>query len=331
MIKKDKALALISGGLDSIIAARLILEQGIDCTGVYFSSPLWSNPEKENNFIKKVSEENNLKIIIKNVGEDYIEMIKTPKHGHGKNINPCLDCKIYMLKKAKEIMEEINADFIVTGEVLGQRPMSQHRAAFNLIEKETGLQGKILRPLSAKILPDTSIDNLIDKDKLADIHGRSRKAQYKLADELKLKNFGSPAGGCLLTEKKYAKKLSDLFKHKEKVTIEDLKLLNIGRHFRFNNIKIVVGRNKEENEKIITFKTTNDYIIDTPNYGSPVTLLQSCNDPEIITFACQVTAFYSDCKLDEVIVKYQKDEKEEFLKVKQLPKDFIDKFNITLN
>ncbi len=333
MIKKTMAVALLSGGLDSIIAARLIMEQGIECIGVYFSSPLWSNEKKEKNFIRKVSEENNFEIKIVPVGEDYIGIIKNPRHGHGKNINPCLDCKIYMLTKAKSIMESLSADFIVTGEVLGQRPMSQHRNAFNLIEKYAGLSGKIIRPLSARILPPTIAvqDELIDNEKMADIQGRSRHNQYALAEKFGIKTYGSPAGGCLLTEVTYAKKLRDLFLHNEKITIEDLKLLKIGRHFRYKNVKIITGRNEAENGELMNIKTDDDWVIEVPNYGSPCTIVQSSDDVEVLHFACQVTAYSSDCKLENVLVKCAKNDREEFINVNRLDKAKIDKYNISLN
>jgi tRNA U34 2-thiouridine synthase MnmA/TrmU len=334
MIKKTKAIALLSGGLDSIIAAKLIINQGIECIGVFFSTPLWSNYEKEKTFFKQIMEENNFEIKIIHAEDDYIDIIKNPKYGWGKNINPCIDCKIYMMKKAKKLMEELNADFIVTGEVLGQRPMSQHIRAFNLIEKEAGLAGKIVRPLSAKILPLTEAENefLIEKNKLEDIQGRSRKIQYELAQKFNIKTHGSPAGGCLLTEEKYAKKLKDLFTYDEKPNMNDLSLLKYGRHFRYKGIKIVVGRNSSENEEIIKFNKSDWYLIDVPNYGSPVTLLQATDDPEILNFACQLTVYYSDCKLDEALVKYTKNNNEKFINiVGRLSKETVNKYNIALN
>ena len=251
-MNKKKAVALLSGGLDSILAIRIIMEQGIECIGIYFSSPFWSDLKKEENLIKKISKENNFKLLIVPVEDDYIEMIKKPKYGWGKGLNPCIDCKIYMLKKAKNIMEELDASFIITGEVLGQRPMSQHRNALNSIEKQSELKGKILRPLSAKNLEPTDVekDGTVDRAKLFDITGRTRKKQLELIKIFKINEYSSPAGGCLLTDKIFSKKLQDLFDNDKNIKMNDIILLKYGRHFRYNGNKIIVGRNQEENGSV---------------------------------------------------------------------------------
>ncbi len=333
MKKKHKALALFSGGLDSILAIRVIMDQGIECIGIYFSSPFWSDKEKEENFIKKISIENKFKILIIPVEEDYIEMVKNPKHGWGKALNPCIDCKIYMLKKAKEYMKQVNADFIITGEVLGQRPMSQHRTALNLIEKQASLVGKILRPLSAKHLDITELEEkgIVDREKLLDITGRTRKIQLELVKKYGIVEFSSPAGGCLLTDKLFSIKLKDLLKYNKKTSINEIKLLKYGRHFRYKENKIIVGRNEKENQMLIKMKNNDDYIFEVPDCGSPDTILQGKKDQDSIKFASKVTALYSDCKEKKVCVKYgEKEELENFIIINQIDKSESDKYNIVI-
>jgi len=331
MKNKIKAIALLSGGLDSILAARIIADQGIEVTGIYFSSPFWSNEEKEKIFIKEVEEQNNFKIIIKQVGDEYLEIVKNPLHGWGKNINPCIDCKIFMLKKAKEMMESSGANFIVTGEVIGQRPMSQHKGALNLILKETGLDGLLVRPLCAKNLPATIPEDKgwIERVKLYDAAGRSRKVQFMLAKKFKIDKFTSPAGGCLLTEKKFAPKLMDLFKHNENPTMHDVELLKYGRHFRYKNNKIIVGRNKIENNILQIKKNNNDYEFEVPDCGSPVTILQGDKNNDSIILSAQLTALYSDNNENKVQVKY-KDEKNiiNYINIDQINKEDVLKYNL---
>ncbi len=177
-------------------------------------------------------------------------MLRNPKHGYGKNLNPCVDCKIFILKQAKKYAKEIGADFLFTGEVLGERPMSQHGPALKTIAEEAGLKGKLLRPLSAKLMAETVAEKkgLIDRNKLLSIQGRSRKPQIELAKEYGITMYPSPAGGCLLTCEEYAKKLRDLFEHKKRVTMADVALLRVGRHFRVGKNKFIVGRNQAENK-----------------------------------------------------------------------------------
>lgn len=235
-----------------------------------------------------------------------MKMIREPEHGYGKNMNPCIDCRIFILKKAKKIAEEIAADFIFTGEVLDERPMSQHFNALKLVEEESGLKGKILRPLSAKLLPETVIEKkgLVDRKKLLGIRGRSRKPQLKLADEFNIKFFPSPAGGCLLTCKEYADKLRDLFKHKKRCSMADAALLSVGRHFRLGKNKIIVGRNEAENNVLKVKKARNDYYFEVPDTGSPITILQGVKTKKAVRTAAALTAFYSDAKSAEVTVNF---------------------------
>jgi tRNA U34 2-thiouridine synthase MnmA/TrmU len=227
-------------------------------------------------------------------------------------MNPCIDCRIFMLKKSKAYMEESGAAFIVTGEVLGQRPMSQRRDAMRLIEKEAGLEGLILRPLSAQFLPITlpEREGWIDRDKLLNIQGRSRKPQIKLAEQFNIHDYPCPAGGCLLTDPGFGRRMKDLMDHDLDFSLNDVHLLKIGRHFRLSpKVKLVVGRNEEENQKIETFSREGDIVLKTAHYPGPVSLLRGdIHGTEIEREkAASITARYSKAKgMDQVEVTYRK-------------------------
>ena len=302
---KVKALALFSGGLDSILAVKLMLSQGVDVVAVNFVSA-FSSCAKDDRGAAEAAKQLGVPLKVVELGDDYLKMIREPKHGYGKNMNPCVDCRIFILKKAKKVAEEIGADFIFTGEVLDERPMSQHRGALKLVEEESGLKSKILRPLSAKLLPETVIEKkgLVDREKLLGIRGRSRKPQLKLAEEFNIKSYPSPAGGCLLTCREYADKLRDLFKHKKRCSMADAALLSVGRHFRLGRNKIIVGRNEAENNVLKAKKSRNDYYFEVPDIGSPITVLQGAKTKKAVRTAAALTAFYSDAKSAEVTVNF---------------------------
>ena len=306
---KIKALALLSGGLDSTLAAKLILEQGIDVVALNFASPFCSCAKDERG-VAEAAKQLGVPLKVVNVGDEYLKMVRKPKHGYGKNINPCIDCRIFILKEAKKYAKEIGADFIFTGEVLGERPMSQHFSALQLVEEESGLKGEILRPLSARLLPETVIEKkgLVDRAKLLGIRGRSRKPQIKLAEEFNIKDYPSPAGGCLLTCREYADKLRDLFKHNKRCAMADAFLLRVGRHFRLGKNKIIVGTNEAENKLLIANRGRNDYYFEVPDIGSPITVLQGVKTKKAISTAAALTAFYSDAKGDEVKVDFGREE-----------------------
>ncbi len=306
-MKKIKALALLSGGLDSVLAIKLIVSQGVEVEAVNFTSP-FCLCGKGGCGVYKTAEKLSIPLKTIRVGNNYLKIIRNPKYGYGKNLNPCLDCRIFMFKQAKKYAKKIGACFIFTGEVLRQRPMSQHKNAMFLIEQESGLKNKVLRPLSAKLLPETPMekDGLVDRSKLLAISGRSRKPQIKLAKDLKLIDYPCPSGGCLLTYREFAHKVSDLFAHKKKVTESDIALLKIGRHFRFGSNKIIVGKNQQENQRLLNSKKTFDYYFEVPNCGSPITLLQGRKTNKSIATAAGLTAFYSDNSNDKVLVNYGK-------------------------
>ena len=304
-MKKVKALALLSGGLDSTLAAKLILKQGIDVAAINFVSP-FCLCKKGGCGATEAAKQLGVPLKVVNVGDEYLKMVRKPKHGYGRNMNPCIDCRIFIVKKAKKYAKEIGASFIFTGEVLDERPMSQHFKAMKIIEEETGLKGKILRPLSAKLLPETVSEKkgLVNREKLLGIRGRSRKPQIKLAEEFNIKDYPCPAGGCLLTYKEYANKLRDLFKHKKRCSMADVSLLKVGRHFRFGENKIIVGRNEAENKILTAERARNDYYFEVPDIGSPITILQGAKTKNAIRAAAALTAFYSDTKSDKVTVNF---------------------------
>ncbi len=293
--KKIKALILFSGGLDSMLSAEILKRQKIYCEGLFFDSPFW-NLDLPKAMAKNIS----LKLNIIKLGDDYLKIVKKPKFGRGKHINPCLDCRIFMLKSAKNFMEFKKFDIMATGEVLGQRPMTQNKKSFNFIEKNSGLSKKILRPLSAKILPETIYENrgLVNREKLFDFQGRSRKPQMALAKKWKIKNYLTPSGGCLLAEEKFSNRLKELFKKYPRCQIEDTELLKIGRHFWEGKTKIVVGRNDEENKKLKKLARENDILLELKKIPGPITLIRGKANKQILEKAKNLTIRYAN-KADE--------------------------------
>ena len=265
MVKKIKALGMLSGGLDSTLAAKILVDMGIEVEGVNFSTGFCVTEHTRNfkseeekkplrpNEALRLAGELKFKLHIIDVSKDYLPVVIAPKYGYGANLNPCIDCRIFMFRRMRKLMDEFEADFMFTGEVLGQRPMSQHREALKTIETDSGLSGLVLRPLSAALLEPTipEIKGWVDRSKLLALSGRSRKPQMALAKDLKMEDYPQPAGGCCyLTDPQYAAKLQDVFDHegKENLTHEHVLMLKVGRHFRISDkIKIIVGRNEKEN------------------------------------------------------------------------------------
>jgi hypothetical protein len=264
------------------------------------------------------------------VDKKYLRMLRNPKHGYGRNMNPCVDCKIFMLKEAKKYAREIEASFVFTGEVLDERPMSQHYPQLKTIEEESGLHGRLLRPLSAKLLPETIVEKkgLVDRARLLAIRGRSRKPQIALARELGVTSFPSPAGGCLLTEADFANRLRDLLQHRKHCTVADVALLRLGRHFRFGENKIIVGRNEKENKALVAGKARNDYVFELPDIAGPITLLQGRKINKAIAVAAGLTAFYSDAKTDTVTVFYGGGKKGKKIIVKRPSRQEVEKLRL---
>lgn len=294
-----KAIGLLSGGLDSTLAVKLILNQGIEVTALNFITPFCTCTSKGcKHEASRIAEKFDIPIKVVAAGGEYIKMVRNPKYGYGKNVNPCIDCRIFMLKKAKEYMEEMGASFLFTGEVLGQRPMSQRREAMAIIEKEAGLEGLILRPLSAQFFEPTipEKEGLIDREKLFRISGRCRKPQMELAEEFGIEDYLCPAGGCRLTDIQFAKRVKEAFEHNED-GIKDMNLLKYGRHFRLpSGVKVIVGRNEEENSIISRFAEEKDLLMEVVGFGSPITLLKGSRNEEDVKMAASVCVRYSNYK-----------------------------------
>lgn len=302
--EKKKVVALLSGGLDSQLAVRMMQEQGFDVSAVAIKTPFCDFDCGRGCGFEIRERADDLDVNLKTVylGDEYIEMLKNPKHGIGAGFNPCVDCRTMMFNAAKKHMEEIGAEFIISGEVLGQRPMSQHAPSLQLIEKDSGLQGKILRPLSGALLPETDAEKegLIKRENLGMIKGRTRRKQLEMAKTYGIENPPNAGGGCLLTEPAFGIKAKDLFDHIETPTINDIDLLKIGRHFRLDEkTKLVVGRNKEENEMIKAIALANDILFEARDHMGPVSILRGESAKDHIGFASSVTLRYSDAPKDK--------------------------------
>jgi tRNA U34 2-thiouridine synthase MnmA/TrmU len=296
-----KAIALLSGGLDSTLAARVMMEQGVELEALNFMTVFCTCTNRGATCLasQKAVETLGIPLKVFNVSEEYLRVVKHPKHGYGSNMNPCIDCRIFMLKKAKAYMEESGATFIVTGEVLGQRPMSQRRDAMRLIEKEAGLEGFILRPLSAKFLPATipEKEGWVEREKLLTLQGRSRKPQIELAGHYGIYDYPCPAGGCLLTDPGFARRMKDLMVHNPDFSLNDVHLLKMGRHFRLSHgVKLVVGRNEEENQKIQTFAQGEDILLKVSSFPGPLSLLRGKSNEGAVEKAAAITTHYSKAK-----------------------------------
>lgn len=246
-----KAVVLLSGGLDSSLALKMIVDQGIEVLALYFTSLFDSgkaNKLVRGSYAHKVADSLGIALKTIRMGQDYLDMIKNPPHSYGSNLNPCIDCRIMQFVCAKKIMTEIGASFIVTGEVVGQRPMSQKKGTIAFIEKESGLTDLIVRPLSAVILSPSlpEREGWVDREKFLKIHGRGRTQQIKLAADLGIDKYSCPAGGCLLTDSNFCRRVKDLIKFGE-FDLFNAELLNVGRHFRLSpDFKLVVARNETE-------------------------------------------------------------------------------------
>ncbi len=277
MKKKTKAVALVSGGLDSLLAAKAVRGQGINVLGLVFIMQFASRDiARFKAHVKEAAAEADIPVRFVDISGEFLEVLRSPKHGYGAHMNPCIDCKILMLKKAKEIMQKERAAFVVTGEVLGERPMSQRKAALDMIEKNSSLTGYLLRPLSAKLLKETvpEKEGIVDRTRLFDIEGRSREPQLKLARKYGITKFFAPAGGCLLTDPVFAGKLKDLIAA-DRFTLDEINLLKHGRHFRLDSAtKAVVGRDEKENGRLQELKGKRDVLLRLKDKAGPYAIIR---------------------------------------------------------
>ena len=326
-ILKVKGIGLFSGGLDSILAAKIIMAQGVEVTGVTCATPFFS-PEKA----KAAAEKIGLYLIEVDITKEHLDMLKSPRYGYGKNMNPCIDCHTLMLKIAGSIMEDRKADFIFTGEVLGQRPMSQTRQSLYVVAKNSGYQEYILRPLSALLLPETrpEIEGKVDRQRLLAIKGKGRKDQIAMARHYGIDRYPAPAGGCLLTDPIFSKRLRDLFRHSMDFDIRDIELLKYGRHFRINeSSKAIVGRNSLENEALQRLSGEGDIVIHIAQFPGPTTMVPHGGDDITIHSAASLCALYSDApKNEEVTASCRRGNSVSHLRVKAALRDDIERWSI---
>lgn len=310
---KLKAVGLLSGGLDSTLASQLILEQGIEVYAINFTSPFCTCTPKKAGCAAVITAVRGLGgVKLKQVAlrDEYLDMVRNPRHGYGSEMNPCIDCRIMKIQKAGKYMRIIGAAFLFTGEVLGQRPMSQRKSALELIDQESGYPGYILRPLSARHFKPTvpEINGWVDRSRLLAISGRSRKIQISLAAEKGISDYPCPAGGCLLTDKNFARKLKDYFDHTNKPRIKDISLLRIGRHFRLaNGDKIIIARDQQECRKLKGLSSHDKHFLIPINFKGPSALLQGDALDEAIT---KILDYTNRTVPDSVKIKLQHKGKE---------------------
>jgi tRNA-specific 2-thiouridylase len=300
-MSKGRAFSLLSGGLDSLLATRLIMDQGIEVIGLHFITPFFGYSKKgqESSFTEGWRRLYGIRAQIIDVSEEYFEVVRHPHYGYGKNFNPCIDCKIFLFSKAKALMEEEKADFLVTGEVLGQRPMSQRKDTLRIVERDSGTEGILLRPLCAKNLKPTHPEQtgMVDREKLLGFSGRNRKPQMKLAEEMGLRHYPAPAGGCLLTDPVLAKRIRKYFSEGPNITVNEILLLQVGRHFQFPaGQHLVVGRRDEENQKLMELRQDGDVFLRVQGIPGPLGLIRGKAEERELSLAASIVARYSKAK-----------------------------------
>jgi tRNA U34 2-thiouridine synthase MnmA/TrmU len=327
-MRQIKAVSLISGGLDSMLATKVVMDQGVHVEGINFFTGFCveghthairkrhADKPKRNNALW-VAEQLGIKLHIVDIVDEYKDVLLNPKHGYGANMNPCLDCKIFMVHKAKEWIEKNGFDFIITGEVVGQRPMSQRKDTMPVVARESGADDRLLRPLCAKNLPATLAERegWIKREEMYDFSGRNRKPQIALAAQYGFEDYASPAGGCcFLTDENYSKKLVDLWQSRGKrdYEMDDIMLLKVGRHIRPRpHFKLIVGREEGENNFLQGYAKVFTSLKTTSHPG-PLVLLDGVANDEDLLLAARITARFSQGKnSDHVIVETRRDNGEE--------------------
>jgi tRNA-specific 2-thiouridylase len=321
----SKALGLLSGGLDSSLAALALKRQGVEVTCVSFVTPFFGSAKAE-----KAARGMEIPLIVRPIGEIHLAMVKNPRYGYGKNLNPCIDCHAMMFRLAGQIMEEKGFDFLFSGEVLGQRPMSQNLTALKTVAKHSGFPDRILRPLSARLLPPTPMEEggLVDREALLDIQGRSRRRQEILAAEWGLADYPSSGGGCLLTEKSFTGRLQDLFAHQPDCGVVDVELLKTGRQFRLSpRAKLVVGRNQADNEAIKSLARPTDILLRAANFTGPLGLVSGHPESEEVARAAAIVASYGKGQEEpRVEILARRDDSQWALTVAPMKRPDLDEF-----
>lgn len=328
--KKVQALGLCSGGLDSILAALVLRDQGIHVEWINFETPFFSSEKAT-----RAARQTGVPLTVMDITAEHLKMLKDPNCGYGKQMNPCLDCHALMYRIAGQVMEDRGFDFLFSGEVLGQRPMSQTKSSLRYVEKNSGREGYILRPLSAGNLPETipEKEGLVDRARLLDLSGRSRKPQMELAKRFQLSEYPAPAGGCLLTDKHFSIRLRDLFEHQDEYAENELHLLKYGRHFRLTaSVKLVVGRAQSENDQILQlYDPSAHQLIKVRKYAGPISLLlgDTAGHEDICMLAASIAAGYSKAPaLTPVEVDLKRFGERRTVRVLAMPPSDVKKFLI---
>jgi len=301
-----RALALVSGGLDSSLALKMVHDQGIEVIGLNFTSPfcLCTGVKGCGETLAELRETLGVRILFRPTRDDYYRMLEKPKFGYGRNVNPCVDCRIFRLREAREVMEEVGASFIVTGEVVGQRPKSQRLPTLSVIDREADLEGLVLRPLTALHLPPTipEKEGWVDRKRLLDIRGRSRSRQIALAREWGITSYAQPAGGCLLTEDGFARRVRDLWSHGEHLSNKAVNLLRVGRHFRLSpTAKGIVGRNERENMFLKSLAEEADLLLEAEGVMGPTALFRGQPAEEDLVLLSRLVVRYADAPRDKSV------------------------------
>jgi tRNA-specific 2-thiouridylase len=302
--RRVRALGLLSGGLDSALAAALLLEQGLEVVGLHLESPTSCRSDA-----RDVARDLGIPLEIRDKGDEYLRLLREPRWGYGRNMNPCVDCRVFMFRRARACFEELGVDFLFTGEVLGQRPMSQLREKIRLIDRQSGLEGLVLRPLSACLLPESKPERRgwVDRSRLLAISGRSRHVQLAEAARLGLKRYQSPGGGCRLTDAAFSRKLRDLFAHSRAADVEtaDVALLAIGRHFRLGPaLKIVLGRNATENARLAALQGERRWLVEPEGFVGPSALVCGLRDEASLEQATELIARYAHSPAPEHLIRW---------------------------
>ncbi|MFH1244955.1 MAG: hypothetical protein V1662_00530 [Candidatus Omnitrophota bacterium] len=307
-----KALALFSGGLDSVLAAKVVSEQGVAVEAVHYLNAFlpgyYTNSGQVCPEPGKAAAGLGIKLHILDIADAHLQLVRSPRYGYGANINPCIDCRILMLREAKAFMQDQGFSFLISGEVLGQRPMSQRKASLCVIDRDARVAGLVLRPLSAKLMPATIAEQKgwVDREKLFAFSGRSRKPQLALAEQLDIHEYAAPAGGCLLTQREFFRKFQDVAGW-DNVNLNDVELTRTGRHFHYQNrFRLVVGRNEDENKILLRLAGAGDILVRVREWSGPITVIRGSRAPgmagaegerqEAVKLAAALTLYYSKGK-----------------------------------
>ncbi len=318
------ALGLLSGGLDSILAARLLQEQKqLQVEAVTFITPFFG-PGRA----RAAAAQLGIPLHEIDITDIHFAMLQNPPHGYGKNMNPCIDCHAMMFREAASLLERLGPGFLFSGEVLGERPMSQNRQSLATVAKTSGCPDMILRPLSAKLLEPTrpELDGMVERERLLDLQGRSRKPQFALAKQWGITQFPNPGGGCLLTDPPFSQRLRDLLEHQKNITRFDLELLNTGRHLRVRpDLKIVAGRDEKDNERLAGLARDTDTLISLVDFPGPIVLIpEEASGPDCLLGACICVSFSSARTRGDVDVYLHRRQSSSTVKVSALPREQID-------